>query len=125
MLRGVNTVYGLSVFALNLVIGLGVGLSIDYALFLVTRFREELAELGPGAAAIRRTMATAGRTVAFSAVTVAIALVTLTVFPLNFLQSMGIAGAVVALMAALAALVITPALCALWGAKLTRQAAAW
>jgi RND superfamily putative drug exporter len=53
VLRGVNSVFGLSVFALNLVIGLGIGLAIDYALFLVTRFREELAEHGPGATAIR------------------------------------------------------------------------
>ena len=118
VLRGVNSVFGLSVFALNLVIGLGIGLAIDYALFLVTRFREELAHHGPGATAIRRTMATAGRTVAFSAATVAVALATLTVFPLNFLQSMGIAGAVVAGVAAVASLVLAPALFAVWGAKL-------
>ena len=84
----------------------------------MTRFREELAEHGPGAVAIRRTMATAGRTVAFSAATVSIALATLTLFPLNFLQSMGIAGAAVAVVAAMASLVIAPALFALWGAKL-------
>ncbi|MEJ7790057.1 MAG: MMPL family transporter [Thermoleophilaceae bacterium] len=117
-LRGVNSVYGLSVFALNLVIGLGIGLAIDYALFLLTRYREELAEHGPGATAIRRTMATAGRTVAFSAATVAVALATLVVFPLNFLQSMGIAGAVVSLVAAAATLVLAPALFAVWGTKL-------
>jgi RND superfamily putative drug exporter len=117
-LRGINAAYGLSVFALNLVIGLGIGLAIDYALFLITRYREELAEHGPGTAAIRRTMATAGRTVAFSAATVAAALITLTVFPLNFLQSMGIAGAVVAVVAGLASLVIAPAVFAVWGTKL-------
>jgi RND superfamily putative drug exporter len=117
-LAAVNQVYGLSIFALNLVIGLGLGLSIDYMLFLVTRFREELEQQGAGAGAIRTTMNTAGRTVAYSAVTVACALITLTVFPLGFLQSMGIAGAVVALVAGLAALVIAPTLFALWGAKL-------
>jgi len=117
-LRAINTAYGLSIFALNLVIGLGLGLAIDYALFLVTRFREELATHGPGTVAIRRTMTTAGRTIVFSAATVSIALATLTVFPLNFLQSMGIAGAVVAAVAALATLVIAPALFAVWGAKL-------
>ena len=117
-LRGVNSVFGLSVFALNLVIGLGIGLAIDYALFMLTRFREEQAEHGPGATAIRRTMATAGRTVAFSSATAAAALATLTVFPLNFLQSMGLAGAVVAGVAALATLVIAPALFAIWGTKL-------
>ncbi len=118
VLAGVNQFYGLSIFALNLVIGLGLGLAIDYTLFLVTRFREELRHQGPGAGAIRTTMETAGRTVAYSAVTVALALVTLTVFPLGFLQSMGIAGASVAIVAGIASLVIAPALFALWGAKL-------
>ena len=118
VLTAVNQVYSLSIFALNLVIGLGLGLAIDYTLFLVTRFREELARQGPGRAAIRTTMLTSGRTVAFSAATVAIALITLTVFPLGFLQSMGIAGAVVALTAGIASLVVSPALFALWGAKL-------
>src|SRR5215217_2738294 len=120
-LSAVNRLYGLSVFALNLVIGLGLGLAIDYTLFLVTRYREELAAQGPGRAAIRTTMATAGRTVAYSAATVSAALVTLTLFPQGFLKSMGIAGATVAAVAAVAALVISPALFALWGAKLARN----
>jgi len=117
-LTAVNQAYSLSIFALNLVIGLGLGLAIDYTLFLVTRFREELVRQGPGAGAVRTTLNTAGRTVAFSAVTVAFALITLTVFPLGFLKSMGIAGAVVALVAGLASLVIVPATFALWGDKL-------
>src|SRR5215211_6503057 len=116
----VNRVYGLSVFALNLVIGLGLGLAIDYTLFLVTRFREELARQDAGRGAIATTMATAGRTVAFSAATVSAALVTLVVFPQDFLKSMGIAGAIVAVLAALASLVIAPALFAIWGDKLAR-----
>jgi uncharacterized membrane protein YdfJ with MMPL/SSD domain len=120
VLTGVNQVYGLSVFALNLVIGLGLGLAVDYSLFLVTRYREELARHGPTTHALAVTMSRAGRTVLFSAVTVACALATLTVFPQGFLKSMGIAGAVVALMAALAALTVAPALLALWGAKLAR-----
>ena len=99
-------------------IGLGLGLAIDYTLFLVTRFREELAAQGPGAGAVRTTMNTAGRTVVYSATTVALALITLTVFPLGFLQSMGIAGFVVALVAGAASLVIAPAAFAIWGAKL-------
>src|SRR5690349_2400283 len=118
MLSLVNRVYGLSVFALNLVIGLGLGLAIDYTLFLVTRFREELARQGAGRKAIATAMATSGRTVAFSAATVAAALITLTVFPQDFLKSMGIAGAIVAVVAALASLVISPALFAIWGSKL-------
>ncbi len=120
-LAGINQVYGLSVFALNLVIGLGLGLAIDYTLFLVTRYREELTRQGPTPGAIATTMATAGRTVVYSALTVAVALITLTVFPLGFLKSMGIAGAVVALTAAAASLVISPALFALWGSKLARR----
>ncbi len=120
-LAGINQVYGLSVFALNLVIGLGLGLAIDYTLFLVTRYREELTRQGPTPGAIATTMATAGRTVVYSALTVTVALITLTVFPLGFLKSMGIAGAVVALIAAAASLVISPALFALWGSKLARR----
>jgi trehalose monomycolate/heme transporter len=121
VLTGVNHVYGLSVFALNLVIGLGLGLAVDYTLFLVTRYREELALQGNSAGAIATTMSHAGRAVLFSAVTVACALATLTVFPQGFLKSMGMAGAIVALVAALAALTITPALLGLWGAKLARR----
>ena len=118
VLTGVNEVYGLSVFALNLVIGLGLGLAIDYTLFLVTRFREELGKGASEHDALRTTMVTAGRTVVFSSATVAAALATLTVFPLGFAQSMGIAGATVAVVAAVAALAISPALLALWGRRL-------
>jgi uncharacterized membrane protein YdfJ with MMPL/SSD domain len=121
VLMGVNQVYGLSVFALNLVMGLGIGLAIDYTLFLVTRFREELAGGAEPRAAVRTTMNTAGRTVAFSAATVAVALATLTVFPLGFARSMGIAGASVAVVAAIASLAVSPALLALWGRKLLRK----
>ena len=123
VLTGVNHVYGLSVFALNLVIGMGLGLAVDYTLFLVTRFRQELAAGAEVSEAIGTTMARAGRTVVFSAVTVACALATLTLFPQGFLKSMGIAGAVVAVVAALAALTISPALLALWGRKLARRRA--
>jgi RND superfamily putative drug exporter len=118
VLRGINELHELSVFCLNLVIGLGLGLAIDYTLFLLTRYREELERSGPGAKALRDTMATAGRTVVFSAATVALAMASLTVFPLNFLQSMGIGGASVAVIAALASLTIAPALFALWNVKL-------
>jgi uncharacterized membrane protein YdfJ with MMPL/SSD domain len=118
VLRGINEVNELSIFSLNLVIGLGLGLAIDYTLFLLTRYREELDRSGPGAQAVRDTMATAGRTVAYSAATVALALATLIVFPLNFLQSMGIGGAAVAVVAAFASLTIAPAFFALWNVKL-------
>lgn len=120
-LQGINQVYGLSIFALNLVIGLGLGLAIDYTLFLVTRYREEVARVGATPEAVATTIRTAGRSVAFSAATVAVAMATLTVFPLGFLKSMGIAGAVVAVVAALAALLISPMVFGLWGAKLLRR----
>ncbi|MGH3994368.1 MAG: MMPL family transporter, partial [Pseudonocardiaceae bacterium] len=64
-LRGINELKELSIFSLNLVIGLGLGLAIDYTLFLLTRYREELEKSGPGPAAVRATMATAGRTVLY------------------------------------------------------------
>jgi RND superfamily putative drug exporter len=118
VLRGINEIHRLSIFALNLVIGLGLGLAIDYALFLLTRFREEVGCDDDVRRAVAKTFATAGRTVVYSSVTVAISLLTLTLFPLNFLQSMGIAGTVVALMAGAVSLVVAPAVFALWGRKL-------
>ena len=120
VLTGVNHVYGLSIFALNLVIGMGLGLAVDYTLFLVTRFRQELAAGAEVSEAIATTMVRAGQTVLFSAVTVAFALATLILFPQGFLKSMGIAGAVTAVVAALVALTVSPALLALWGRKLAR-----
>jgi uncharacterized membrane protein YdfJ with MMPL/SSD domain len=108
LLRVVNEIEPMSVFAINLITGAGLGLAIDYSLFMVSRFREEL---GQGrAAALRTTMRTAGRTVLFSAVTVAAALAALIVFPLRFLYSMGIGGALVALTAAVVSLTVLPAL---------------
>ena len=121
VLTGINHVYGLSVFALNLVIGMGLGLAVDYTLFIVTRFREELAGGAEVGEAIAVTMQRAGRTVLFSAATVACALATLTLFPQNFLKSMGIAGASVAVVAALSAVVVSPAMLGLWGRKLARR----
>ena len=123
LLTGINHLYGLSVFALNLVIGMGLGLAVDYTLFIVTRFREELARGEDVREAIAVTMSRAGRTVLFSAATVACALATLTLFPQGFLKSMGIAGATVAIVAALAAVTVSPALLGLWGRKLARRGA--
>jgi RND superfamily putative drug exporter len=117
MMRGVDAVIPMSIYALNLIIGLGLGLAIDYSLFVVSRFREEM-ERGLGTAdAIRRTLATAGRTVLFSAVTVAAALASLIVFPQRFLYSMGIGGALVALAAAAVSLTVLPALLAVLGPR--------
>ncbi|MFZ0666583.1 MAG: MMPL family transporter, partial [Acidimicrobiales bacterium] len=110
VLRVINEFFPLSTFALNLVIGLGLGLAVDYSLFMVWRFREYLQKGMDPAAALHATMVKTGRTVVFSALTVAAALATLTIFPLRFLVSMGIGGAVVAVIAAASALVMLPSL---------------
>src|ERR1700733_12907692 len=117
LLRVLSTFTDLSVFALNLTTGLGLGLAIDYSLFIVSRYREEAARDGFGLEALRRTLKTAGRTVAFSSVTVAAAVASLAIFPQLFLRSMGIAGAIVALLAATLALTVLPALLALLGPR--------
>jgi RND superfamily putative drug exporter len=118
LLRGANTFSPISVFALNLVTGAGLGLAIDYSLLLVSRYREELERTGPGLEALQTTLLTAGRTVAFSAVTVAVAFASLLVFPLAFLRSMAIGGMIVAPFAGLVALTVVPALFALLGARI-------
>jgi uncharacterized membrane protein YdfJ with MMPL/SSD domain len=117
MLSVASELGSISVFALNLVIGLGLGLSIDYSLFIVSRYREEIAKTGPGLDAMRRTMATAGRTVLFSALTVAGAIASLLVFPQRFLYSMGVGGSLVALIAAAVALIVLPAILAVLGSR--------
>ncbi len=108
-LRLVVEVQGLSVFALNLVTGLGLGLAIDYSLFVVSRWREEAQRTGFGPEAMARTLRSAGRTVFFSALTVAASMACLLVFPQQFLYSMGLGGVLVALSAGLVALVPLPA----------------
>jgi len=118
VMRAINEVLPLSIFSLNLVIALGLGLAIDYSLFIVSRYREEIARSGPGPEALRRTLATAGRTVLFSTLTVAAALAALMVFPQQFLYSMGLGGMVVALIAATVSLVALPALLALLGPRI-------
>jgi uncharacterized membrane protein YdfJ with MMPL/SSD domain len=115
MLRVASEMTSVSIFALNLVTGLGLGLAIDYSLFMVSRYREEIARTGPGLQAMRRTLATAGRTVLFSSLTVAGALASLVVFPQRFLYSMGIGGFFVALIAAAIALIVLPAVLTLLG----------
>jgi uncharacterized membrane protein YdfJ with MMPL/SSD domain len=117
LMRGVNEIEPMSVFALNLIIGLGLGLAIDYSLFMVSRFREELEKRQSTADALAATLRSAGRTVLFSAVTVAAALASLIVFPQRFLFSMGVGGVLVSLVAATVALTILPALLAVLGAR--------
>jgi RND superfamily putative drug exporter len=121
-LRIASEQLSLSVFALNLVTGLGLGLAIDYSLFIVSRYREEIAEHGPGTTALVRTVTTAGRTVLFSSLTVAAALASLLIFPQKFLYSMGVGGSMVALLAAAVALVVLPAVLALLGERVNALA---
>jgi len=122
ILRLASEVGSISIFALNLTTALGLGLAIDYSLFVVSRYREEIAVHGPGAAAMRRVLATAGRTVFFSSLTVAAALASLLVFPQRFLYSMGIGGAAVALFAALISLTVLPAVLTLLGERVNAGA---
>jgi uncharacterized membrane protein YdfJ with MMPL/SSD domain len=112
----------ISIFALNITTGLGLGLAIDYSLFVVSRYREEIAKHGPGALAMRATMATAGRTVLFSSLTVTAALASLLVFPQRFLYSMGLGGAIVAVLAAVISLTVLPAVLALLGERVNSLA---
>jgi uncharacterized membrane protein YdfJ with MMPL/SSD domain len=144
LLRLINGPFTVTVFALNVVIGLGLGLAIDYSLFVVSRYREELARLGRGrppdalsygtaagegfagtpAEALRRTMLTAGRTILFSACTVAVAMASLMVFRQPFLYSMGIGGAVCSLVAVVVALIALPALLSILGPRINSLAPA-
>ena len=124
-LRAAVEVTEISIFAINLVTGLGLGLAIDYSLFVVSRYREEIARSGAGPEALRRTLATAGRTVFFSSLTVAGALASLVVFPQNFLYSMGIGGAAVAVIAAVISLTVLPAILAMLGERVNALAPAF
>jgi uncharacterized membrane protein YdfJ with MMPL/SSD domain len=117
LLRLLDLATPMSTYALNIVTGAGLGLAIDYSLLLLSRFREELVRHGPGREAVRATLASAGRTVAFSSVTVGAAILTLTVFPLGYLQSMGIAGGLAGPLAGLVALTVLPALFVLLGPR--------
>jgi uncharacterized membrane protein YdfJ with MMPL/SSD domain len=119
-LRLATEVMSLSVFALNLVTGMGLGLAIDWSLLVVSRFREETAAGRDGA--VRRTIATAGRTVVFSALTVAAAMASLLVFPQRFLFSMGVGGVLVALLGGAVSLIVLPAVLALLGPRVNALA---
>jgi putative drug exporter of the RND superfamily len=115
--------FDLSIFVLNLATMLGLGLAVDYSLFVTSRFREELARDGGDAAgAVERTVATAGKAVFFSGLTVLIGLAGLSFFDFMFLRSVGIAGAIVVLWATVAALTLLPALLAIVGARIDRWA---
>jgi trehalose monomycolate/heme transporter len=115
VLRLLTLATTVSVYSVNITTILGLGLGIDYGLFMVTRFREELHRQPTVEQAVARTVATAGRTVAVSGITVAVALTSLMLFPEDFLRSMGFGGVATVAVDMLAALTVLPALLAVLG----------
>ena len=118
LLAAVSAMADVSVYAVNIVTMLGLGLAVDYALLVVSRFREERVATSDLHVALLRTFATAGRTVAFSGMTVAASLAGLLAFPDDFLRSMGLAGLAVVLLAMAATLTLLPALLSLVGHRI-------
>ena len=130
LVRVITQFTEVSIFSVNVISLLGIGLAIDYALFVISRFREELALLpeddpDASATAIRRTMSTAGRTVLFSGLTVAAAMSSLLIFPQAFLKSMGYGGMAAVLVAMIAALTVLPATLRLLGRRVDAGRLPW
>ena len=119
-LRVLTMFTDVSMYSLNIATALSLGLAIDYGLFVVTRYREELDTGATVAAAISSTIRTAGRTVLFSAITVALSLAALLVFPLYYLRSFAYAGIAVVAFAGLSAVVVLPAVLMLVGRRVDR-----
>jgi putative drug exporter of the RND superfamily len=117
ILRLLSTVTNVSVYAMNMTTALGLALAIDYSLFMVSRYREELKAGRTAEDAIVATVRTAGRTVLFSALTVGLSLSAMIVFPMYFLRSFAYAGLAVVAFAAVASIVVLPASLALIGAR--------
>jgi RND superfamily putative drug exporter len=120
VLNVLTKVTNVSIFSLNLTTALGIGLGIDYSLFMVSRFREELRAGRTADDAVVRAVETAGRTVLFSGLTVAISLAALMIFPLYFLRSFAYAGVAVVAMAEAAAIISLPALLSIIGTRIDR-----
>ena len=110
----------LSIFVLNITTLFGLGLGVDYSLFMVSRFREELTHGRSIEDAVVLTVATAGRAVAFSGITVSIGLLGLVFFHINMLHSVGLGGMLVVLLAVLAALTLLPALLSIIGLNVNK-----
>jgi RND superfamily putative drug exporter len=122
VLRTMAALVDTSLFALNLATALSLGLAVDYALLMVSRYREELEKHGPTREAHRRTVLTAGRAALFSGLTVAAAMAALVVLPQRFLYSIGVAGATVGVLAALMTLLVVPSLLRLLGSRINALA---
>ncbi len=114
--RLVTIAIPMSVYVIDIVSLLGLGLGIDYSLFIVNRYREELAkDPGNEEEVLARTVSTAGKTVIFSGLTVMISLAGLIIFPIDYIRSMGIGGAAAVLIAVVGSLLFLPAILALLG----------
>ncbi len=118
VLRAITLSTDVSIFALNLSTAMGLALAIDYTLLIVSRYRDELATGAGRDEALIRTMATAGRTVLFSAITVALSMAVMALFPMYFLKSIAYGGIATVAFAAVAAVVVTPAVIVLLGSRL-------
>ena len=118
VLRFMTLFTDVSVFAINLTVAMGLALAVDYSLLIVSRYRDEIADSATPNQALVRTMSTAGRTVVFSALTVALSMSALVLFPSFYLRSFAYAGVAVVVLAATAAIVITPAAIVLLGHRL-------
>jgi uncharacterized membrane protein YdfJ with MMPL/SSD domain len=118
VLRVMSGITDTSLFALNIATGLSLGLAVDYALLMVSRYREEISKDGATREAHRRTVQTAGRTAVFSGLTVAAAMAALIFMPQRFLYSMAVAGASVAVLSSLIAILVVPSLLALLGTRI-------
>lgn len=125
VLRVMSAYTELSAFSINIITILGLGLAVDYGLFMVSRFREELDRGSTTAAAVSRTMATAGRTVAVSGILVGLSLSSLLIFPQVLLRSMGLGGAAAVAVAMIASLTVLPALLAVLGPKIDAGRLPW
>jgi RND superfamily putative drug exporter len=120
-----GSVTNVSIYAINLTTALGMALGIDYALLMVSRFREELGRGQEPARAVMRSVQTAGRTIVFSGATVVAALAVLLIFPLYFLRSFAYAGIGVVLISMAAAVVVLPALLAVLGRRVNSGRLPW
>jgi putative drug exporter of the RND superfamily len=123
-LLGAAALTDVSLYAVNVALMLGIGLGIDYGLLVINRFREERGAGLDVTAAVRRTMATAGRTVVFSAATVAVALLSLAVFPDPTIRSLAFGGIGVVVTTMAASLTLLPALLARYGHRLSPRSPA-
>jgi RND superfamily putative drug exporter len=120
LLYGIALHTSISIFALNITTLFGLGLGVDYSLFMVSRFREELRAGRAANDALATTMATAGRAVFFSGLTVTIGLLGLVIFPLNMLRSVGLGGMLTVAFSIVAAVTLLPAMLAILGERVNR-----